>query len=371
MANQTAVTTTQIHSPLFFSKVSSGPGDSQLLFKLIYLWKARNNSKGDILLGLEMPMIDEELNTHHHSTYLNTFSSSNHTTKTVTNSVELTYILANSADPFPIVTAAARASVQQESPVVPPPPRFIPPRRVVSLTEENRFLINSFRSATSIPQETDTCMRSLRNLMTRRCGRRHALLVKGLRVFNQACDQHGSYIVEKLLDIYEGVDSCGGGRDFGVRIRLVRLARGTYGNFVVYKAPRVTQAVIMTRDDLFWGLVNKLRPFLHIYLFESYGCAPNTLQFRNRLGAGHTLIVKCRSNRRISQGANYVSPNSIYSFPVKEKGSNRIVWTCELNDAKSKTFLTIWRAYRGAARARCGQICEYIVELKRCFLSEK
>lgn len=97
---------------------------------------------------------------------------------------------------------------------------------------------------------------------------------------------------------------------------------------------------------------------------ESYGCAPNTLQFRNRLGAGHTLIVKCRSNRRISQGANYVSPNSIYSFPVKEKGSNRIVWTCELNDAKSKTFLTIWRAYRGAARARCGQICEYIVELK-------
>ncbi|KAH0896333.1 LOW QUALITY PROTEIN: hypothetical protein HID58_045901 [Brassica napus] len=113
-------------------------------------------------------------------------------------------------------------------------------------------------------------------------------MLKGLRVFNQACDQHGSYIVEKLVDIYEGVDSCGTGRDFGVRIRLVRLARGTYGNFVVYKAPRVTQAVIMTRDDLFWGLVNKLRPFLHIYLFvpamcfgfkESSGCAPNTLQF--------------------------------------------------------------------------------------------
>ncbi|KAG2280247.1 hypothetical protein Bca52824_051467 [Brassica carinata] len=224
------------------------------------------------------------LNTHHHSTYLNTFLSSNHTTKTVTNSVELTYILANSADPFPIVTAAARASVQQESPVVPPPPRFIPPRRVVSLTEENRFLINSFRSATSIPQETDTCMRSLRNLMTRRCGRRHALLVKGLRVFNQACDQHGSYIVEKLLDIYEGVDSCGGGRDFGVRIRLVRLARGTYGNFVVYKAPRVTQAVIMTRDDLFWGLVNKLRPFLHIYLFAATR-ARNFADVRSHYGA--------------------------------------------------------------------------------------
>ncbi|WZZ17647.1 hypothetical protein YC2023_110736 [Brassica napus] len=36
-------------------------GDSQLLFKLIYLWKAHNNSKGDIILGLEMLMIDEEI----------------------------------------------------------------------------------------------------------------------------------------------------------------------------------------------------------------------------------------------------------------------------------------------------------------------
>ncbi|CAN7109931.1 unnamed protein product, partial [Brassica rapa subsp. narinosa] len=58
MENQTAFTTTQVHSPLFFSKVSSRPGDSQLLFKLIYFWKARNNSKGGILFGLEMLMID-------------------------------------------------------------------------------------------------------------------------------------------------------------------------------------------------------------------------------------------------------------------------------------------------------------------------
>ncbi|CAN7080270.1 unnamed protein product [Brassica oleracea var. botrytis] len=61
MANQTTVTTTQVHSPLFFSKVSSGPGDSELLFKLIYFWKARNNSKGGILLDLEMLMIDEDV----------------------------------------------------------------------------------------------------------------------------------------------------------------------------------------------------------------------------------------------------------------------------------------------------------------------
>ncbi|KAH0879646.1 LOW QUALITY PROTEIN: hypothetical protein HID58_067040 [Brassica napus] len=45
---------------LHFSSVSSGPGDFQLLFKLIYFWKAHNNSKGGILLGLEMLMMDEE-----------------------------------------------------------------------------------------------------------------------------------------------------------------------------------------------------------------------------------------------------------------------------------------------------------------------
>ncbi|CAN7010329.1 unnamed protein product, partial [Brassica oleracea var. botrytis] len=61
MANQTAITTTQVHSPLFFSKVSYGPEDSQLLFKLIYFWKARNNFIGGILLGLEMLMIDEKV----------------------------------------------------------------------------------------------------------------------------------------------------------------------------------------------------------------------------------------------------------------------------------------------------------------------
>ncbi|WZZ13400.1 hypothetical protein YC2023_106489 [Brassica napus] len=60
MANQTAVTTTQAPSPLFFSKVSPGPRDSQLLFKQIHLCEARNNFKEGIFLGLEMLMIDEE-----------------------------------------------------------------------------------------------------------------------------------------------------------------------------------------------------------------------------------------------------------------------------------------------------------------------
>ncbi|KAH0882113.1 hypothetical protein HID58_058209 [Brassica napus] len=64
MANQTAVTTTQARSPLFFSKVSPAPGDSQLLFKLNPFWEARNNSKGGILLGAEMLMIDKEVRVH-------------------------------------------------------------------------------------------------------------------------------------------------------------------------------------------------------------------------------------------------------------------------------------------------------------------
>ncbi|CAF1891162.1 hypothetical protein Bca4012_048524 [Brassica carinata] len=338
-------------------------------------------------------------------------------------------------------SADARASVEQESPVVPPPPpRFIPPRRFVNLTEENRSLINSLRSATSTLQETDTCMRSLRNLMTSEedggaaqfrevileldaAGLRRMawfltshsgyfltiarnkngsyrlqkllgksndvdtlffaaffrsfldimtdkeasfVVVQGLRVFSNvmkealfphiiehavdlACDQHGcvalnrsitvlddpycrtfflyavvvnalpfsyhaygnfvvqhvldlndlqctrniavnlrghcvelsferygSYIMEKLLDtkesmvvVVEELLKCEGDR-------LVRLARGTYGNFVVYKALRVTQAEIVTCGDLFWGLVNKLKPFRDL-LGASYSYTIATL----------------------------------------------------------------------------------------------
>ncbi|KAF8094802.1 hypothetical protein N665_0352s0013 [Sinapis alba] len=97
---------------------------------------------------------------------------------------------------------------------------------------------------------------------------------------------------------------------------------------------------------------------------ESFGCAPNTLQFKNRLGAGHVLAVTCWSNRGENHGTIFVLHNATSSIPVKEKGSKRIVWKCEFKDAKSRTFLVIWRAYRGAAQARCGQIREYIAELK-------
>ncbi|CAH8300914.1 unnamed protein product, partial [Eruca vesicaria subsp. sativa] len=51
MANQTAVTTGQAPSLCLFSQVSARPGDSKLIFRIIHLWEARNNSNEGILLG--------------------------------------------------------------------------------------------------------------------------------------------------------------------------------------------------------------------------------------------------------------------------------------------------------------------------------
>ncbi|KAG2310953.1 hypothetical protein Bca52824_022510 [Brassica carinata] len=101
---------------------------------------------------------------------------------------------------------------------------------------------------------------------------------------------------------------------------------------------------------------------------ESSGCAPgttpNTLRFKNQLGGAHVLNVHCSSNRGESKGSKPVLFNEIYSFPVEEKGQGRIVWKCELRDVKSRTRVMIWRAYRGASNVRCGEIREYIAELK-------
>ncbi|KAH0896317.1 hypothetical protein HID58_045885, partial [Brassica napus] len=80
--------------------------------------------------------------------------------------------------------------------------------------------------------------------------------------------KYGSYIVEKLLEAEESMAvvvleflECGGDG-------LMRLARNEFGNFVVFKAMRVTQE--MSRVDLFWGLVHKLMPFLDL-LRRSHG----------------------------------------------------------------------------------------------------
>ncbi|KAG7613637.1 Pumilio RNA-binding repeat [Arabidopsis suecica] len=79
--------------------------------------------------------------------------------------------------------------------------------------------------------------------------------------------KYGSYIVEKLLEVEESmvvvvVELLGCDGD-----RLMRLARNEFGNFVVVKALRFTK---MSRMDLFWGLVQKLMPFIRL-LRRSHG----------------------------------------------------------------------------------------------------
>ncbi|CAH2069408.1 unnamed protein product [Thlaspi arvense] len=72
--------------------------------------------------------------------------------------------------------------------------------------------------------------------------------------------KYGSYIVEKLLETEESTPlvvaellGCEG-------LRLMRLARSEFGGFVVVKA-----LTTLTRGDhQFWGLVNKLMPFLDL-----------------------------------------------------------------------------------------------------------
>ncbi|KAL1212904.1 Pumilio-like protein 18 [Cardamine amara subsp. amara] len=80
--------------------------------------------------------------------------------------------------------------------------------------------------------------------------------------------KYGSYIVENLMETEESmvvvvVELLECNRD-----RLMRLARNEFGNFVVAKALKFTNE--MSRIDLFWGLVEKLMPFLP-FLRKSHG----------------------------------------------------------------------------------------------------
>ncbi|CAA7034808.1 unnamed protein product [Microthlaspi erraticum] len=85
-----------------------------------------------------------------------------------------------------------------------------------------------------------------------------------------ASQRRGSYIVEQILEsrsvmgldlvVSELVESGGA--------TLLRLARNEFGNYVVQKALRVTWSE--RRADLYWGLVEKLLPFLDM-LRRSHG----------------------------------------------------------------------------------------------------
>ncbi|WZZ02818.1 hypothetical protein YC2023_088739 [Brassica napus] len=89
-----------------------------------------------------------------------------------------------------------------------------------------------------------------------------------------------------------------------------------------------------------------------------------TLYNLNQLTADHTLVVVCESNRGEHKDYKYIQFNEIYNFPVVERGKNRIVWKCKMTDLKNYRDVILWRAYRGAAMTRCGQIREYIADLK-------
>ncbi|KAL0717992.1 hypothetical protein Bca4012_067315 [Brassica carinata] len=105
--------------------------------------------------------------------------------------------------------------------------------------------------------------------------------------------------------------------------------------------------------------------FMCSVLKESYGCAPNILEFNNNIFTGQVIQVNCTSNRNEIKGIQTIEYTHTYSFPVSEKGKGRIVWRCHVR-WKNK-FSTIWRAYRGAARTRCGQIRFYRVALERIY----
>ncbi|XP_010485252.1 PREDICTED: pumilio homolog 18-like [Camelina sativa] len=100
-------------------------------------------------------------------------------------------------------------------------------------------------------------LRTMHNIAVSLCG--HCI--------DLAFKKYGSYIVEKLLEadesmvvvVVELLESDGD--------RLMRLARNEYGNFVVCNALESTKK---SSIDLFWCLVQKLMPFIHL-LRRSHG----------------------------------------------------------------------------------------------------
>ncbi|CAH8306326.1 unnamed protein product [Eruca vesicaria subsp. sativa] len=96
-----------------------------------------------------------------------------------------------------------------------------------------------------------------------RCTHNIAVSLVG-RFVELSSNKCGSYVVERLLEteesmvlVVEELLECDGGR-------LLRLARNEFGSFVVVKALRVTQEENMFGGYLFWGLVDKLMPFVHL-----------------------------------------------------------------------------------------------------------
>ncbi|XP_024012520.1 putative pumilio homolog 19 [Eutrema salsugineum] len=131
---------------------------------------------------------------------------------------------------------------------------------LLDLVARNALFLSNDASGNFVVQH----VLQLRNL---RCTHNVAVSLRGHCV-DLSFRRYGSYIVEKLLQERETMVvvvmeflECEGGR-------LMRLARNEFGNFVVFKALRLTKD--MNRADLFWDLAQKLMPFLHL-LRRSHG----------------------------------------------------------------------------------------------------
>ncbi|CDY72620.1 BnaA10g29590D [Brassica napus] len=135
-------------------------------------------------------------------------------------------------------------SIEQENPTVPPPPR-------PTLLAFNALLLSYDAYGNFVVQH-------VLNLNNLRCTYDIAVSLRGHYV-ELSCTHGGRYIVEKLLEKQETGVLVVAELLECERDKLLRLARSVYGNFVVVTALKVT------REDLFRGLVNKLKPLLPLF----------------------------------------------------------------------------------------------------------
>ncbi|KAG2309854.1 hypothetical protein Bca4012_082573 [Brassica carinata] len=60
-AAKSQLTTEKAHVAMYFSDVSPEPSKSQLRFRVIHFWEARNIAKAGALIGIELLLIDEHV----------------------------------------------------------------------------------------------------------------------------------------------------------------------------------------------------------------------------------------------------------------------------------------------------------------------
>ncbi|CAN8229020.1 unnamed protein product [Cochlearia groenlandica] len=96
------------------------------------------------------------------------------------------------------------------------------------------------------------------------------------------------------------------------------------------------------------------------------------IQFQNELGAGHRLKVNCTSKDNTGH-VHYVEyKGTPYDIKFNEAIMGMTRWFCTVQHlhGTKPVHSTIFRAYKGSAFPRCGQIRAYIARLNGIFLSK-